>query len=128
MKRQVDNLSVAVRKIKTAILRSRYMAMRLANVEMLKLYMGIGGYVSMNSRKGAWGTGAIESISNRLQQELPGLRGFAPSSIKRMRTFFEAWMPASNRPLPMGDLGGRFTVALPCGRISPIGNGRNVGA
>ena len=104
MKRQVDNLSVAVRKIKTAILRSRYMAMRLANVEMLKLYMGIGGYVSMNSRKGAWGTGAIESISNRLQQELPGLRGFAPSSIKRMRTFFEAWVPASNRPLPMGDL------------------------
>lgn len=104
MKRQADNLSVAVRKIKTAILRSRYMAMRLANVEMLKLYMGIGGYVSMNSRKGAWGTGAIESISNRLQQELPGLRGFAPSSIKRMRTFFEAWVPASNRPLPMGDL------------------------
>lgn len=105
MKRQVDNLSIAVRKIKIAILQSRYMAMRLANVEMLKLYIGIGCYVSANSRKGVWGTGAIESISKRLQQELPGLRGFAPSNIKRMRTFFEAWVSVSNRPLSMGDSG-----------------------
>lgn len=66
----------AVKKIKAAILQSRYMAARLANAEQLKLYFGIGAYVSANSREHKWGTGAIESISRRLQIELPGLRGF----------------------------------------------------
>ncbi|MBR6060214.1 MAG: hypothetical protein IKP58_18765 [Victivallales bacterium] len=63
------------------------MAERLANAEQLKLYFSIGAYVSFNSRKGKWGTGAIEAISKRLQVELPGLRGFSARSIKYMRTF-----------------------------------------
>lgn len=63
-----------VRVIKTAILKSRYIAARLANGEMLKLYFAIGGYVSTNSRNGHWGTGVIDEISAILQKELPGLR------------------------------------------------------
>ena len=35
-----------VKVIKAAILKSRYIAARLANGEMLKLYFAIGGYVS----------------------------------------------------------------------------------
>ena len=81
----------AVKTIKSAILRSRYLAARLANAEQLKLYFGIGGYVSANTRHGQWGTGAIESISRALQAELPGLRGFSPSSMKYMRQFYEEW-------------------------------------
>ena len=64
-----------VKAIKTAILKSRYIAARLASGEMLKLYFAIGGYVSTNSRKGHWGTGVIDEISAILQKELPGLRG-----------------------------------------------------
>ena len=85
------NCIEAVKKIKAAILQSRYMAARLANAEQLKLYFGIGAYVSANSREHKWGTGAIEAISRRLQIELPGLRGFSARSIKYMRTFYEAW-------------------------------------
>lgn len=40
----------AVKRIKTAILQSRYLAARLANGEQLKLYFNIGGYVSDNTR------------------------------------------------------------------------------
>ena len=81
----------AVKVIKTAILKSRYLAAKLANAEMLKLYYAIGGYVSAKSRAGTWGTGAIETISERLSKELPGLRGFSPQNIKNMRQFFEEW-------------------------------------
>lgn len=56
-----------VRVIKTAILKSRYVAARLANAEMLKLYFAIGTYVSRNSREGRWGTGAVDEISRLLQ-------------------------------------------------------------
>lgn len=95
----------AVKKIKAAILQSRYMAARLANAEQLKLYFGIGAYVSANSREHKWGTGAIEAISRRLQIELPGLRGFSARSIKYMRTFYEAWNAAGViRQLPSAEL------------------------
>ena len=85
------DFSVAVKDIKLAILQSRARAARMANVEALKLYFYVGGYVSKKTRTAKWGTGAINALSARLQVELPGLRGFSPSSIKRMRVFFEAW-------------------------------------
>lgn len=83
----------AVRTIKTAILRSQSRAVKYTNTEMLSLYYAIGGYVSGNSRAGTWGTGAIDEISARLREELPGLRGFSSGNIKLMRHFFEAWQP-----------------------------------
>ena len=82
-----------VKVIKAAILKSRYIAARLANGEMLKLYFAIGGYVSQNSRNGRWGSGVIDEISRLLQKELPGLRGFSPTNMKNMRIFYEAWAP-----------------------------------
>ena len=86
-----------VKVIKAAILKSRYIAARLANGEMLKLYFAIGGYVSQNSRNGRWGSGVIDEISRLLQKELPGLRGFSPSNMKNMRIFYEAWSPTEIR-------------------------------
>jgi len=62
--------------------------------------IGIGKYISENSRTGFWGSGDINTISERLQQELPGLRGFSAGNIKRMRIFFEQWsVYIENRPL-----------------------------
>ena len=94
-----------VKVIKTAILKSRYIAARLANGEMLKLYFAIGGYVSQNSRNGRWGTGAIDEISRLLQKELPGLRGFSPTNMKNMRIFYEAWSPKEIRQPVAGEFG-----------------------
>lgn len=55
------------------------------------LYYGIGKYISLNSRGGFWGKGAIEAISERLDRELPGLRGFTSRNLRYMRTFYEEW-------------------------------------
>jgi predicted nuclease of restriction endonuclease-like (RecB) superfamily len=91
--------------IKDAIVRSRYQAAKLVNKELLGLYYAVGRYVSENSRVGAWGKGAIRQLSDSLQSELPGLRGFSESSIKRMREFYEQWFVVfSNRPLSMGEI------------------------
>lgn len=95
----------AVKIIKDAILKSRYKAAQKVNHEMLALYYGIGGFISYESRNAQWGTGAIKAISRMLKQELPGLRGFSESNIKRMRQFYEAWSPYFiNRPFGTGDL------------------------
>ena len=81
----------AVDVIKTAILQSQARAAKAVNQEQLALYYGIGRYVSANTRKKKWGTGAIETISSQLRKELPGLRGFSATSMRNMRTFYEEW-------------------------------------
>ena len=83
----------AVRTIKQAILKSQYEAVKGVNAQQLALYYSIGGYISANTRTGTWGKGAIDAISSRLQEELPGLRGFSATNLRNMRIFFEAWSP-----------------------------------
>lgn len=94
----IEQYLEAVKVIKMAILRSQNSTAKYTNKEFLSLYYSIGGYVSNNSREGTWGTGAIEEISARLREELPGLRGFSSGNIKLMRQFFEAWQPVLQAP------------------------------
>ena len=86
------DFATAVKDIKLAILQSRARAAHASNVEALKLYFYVGGYVSKKTRTAKWGSGAIDALSSRLQVELPGLRGFSAASIKYMRLFFDEWM------------------------------------
>ena len=85
------DFSAAVRDIKLAILQARARAAHASNVEALKLYFYVGGYVSKKTRAAKWGTGAINALSERLQVELPGLRGFSPQHIRFMRQFYDEW-------------------------------------
>ena len=87
----IQKYDEAVNVIKTAILQSQYDAARSVNEKQLMLYYGIGKYISANSRNGAWGSGAIDTISEQLQKELPGLRGFSARNLRNMRMFYEEW-------------------------------------
>ena len=90
----------AVKMIKTAILQSQADAVRATNKRLLALYFGVGKYLSINSRTGTWGTGAINAISERLDRELPGLRGFSPRNLRNMRVFYEEWSFLDKLTLP----------------------------
>jgi len=87
----ISNYTTATEQIKEAILSSQYKAAKQVNAVQLSLYYGVGRYVSQNTRKGVWGTGAIKAISEQLHKELPGLRGFSERNIKNMRAFYEEW-------------------------------------
>ena len=94
-----------VNQIKDAIIRSRYQAAKLVNKELLGLYYAVGRYVSLNSRENVWGQSAIKQLSESLQRELPGLRGFSEGAIKKMRLFYEEWqLVFLNRSLTTNDL------------------------
>lgn len=97
MTQNISTYQNAVDIIKTSILQSQARAAKSVNQEQLTLYYGIGRYVSENTRKNNWGSGAIETISARLRQELPGLRGFSATSIKYMRIFYEEWQIIETR-------------------------------
>ena len=91
MESSIQQYKQAVSVIKEAILHSQYRAAKMVTGEELSLNFGIGAYVSNRSRQEKWGTSIIESISEQLRRELPGLRGFSARSIRNMRTFYEYW-------------------------------------
>ena len=93
---QNEELTNAVQVIKDAILQSQQRALKAINQEQLALYYGIGRYISINTRKKNWGKGFIDSVSEQLRKELPGLRGFSAPSMRKMRTFYEEWMMLSD--------------------------------
>ena len=106
MTNEIDKFDMAyasiVQTIKEAIQRSQARTLHLMNREVLSLYYGIGRYISDNSRKNFWGTGALAQISSQLQKEMPGLKGYSETSLKDMRTFYEEWCPFINRR-PLAD-------------------------
>lgn len=122
MNKNTDNSNIqqtadAVNILRNAILQSQARAVKAVNQEQLALYFGIGRYISANTRNKNWGSGVIESISNQLQLELPGLRGFGSTNLKNMRLFYEAWSAIEinssvttdeldcKSPITIGDLG-----------------------
>ena len=99
-----ENYALAVKTIKTAILQGQYAAAKGTNRIQLATYFAIGKYISLNSRHGFWGKGAIETISEQLRRELPGLRGYSPSNMKNMRLFYEKWSVLDSKsPIAIGE-------------------------
>jgi len=78
-------------EVKQRILQSRYKAATLANKEMLMLYYETGRRLSEKIKIAGWGASVVRSISEDLQRELPGLRGFSFSNLKNMRQFYEEY-------------------------------------
>ena len=77
--------------IKTAILQTQYEASKDINRIQLGLYFGIGKFLSEKTRNAKWGTEALQTISDRLKSDIPGLRGFSATSLKKMRIFYDNW-------------------------------------
>ena len=108
------NYDKAVEIIKTAILQSQYDAALSVNEKQLMLYYAIGKYISLNSRKGFWGKGAIDAISERLDKELPGLKGFSARNLRYMRKFYEEWKILDGNPEITID---NFNLAHACAKL-----------
>ena len=94
----------AVEAIKTAILDAQYEAAKGVNNIQLMLYYAIGRFISQNTRKNKWGTNAITTISQMLKHEMPGLRGYSESNLKKMRIFYEEWSDLDKSFIQTNDL------------------------
>jgi predicted nuclease of restriction endonuclease-like (RecB) superfamily len=80
----VNDLSGLIRQ-------SRYQAAKLVNREVLHLYFGAGKLLSERISRADWGDKILNFISNDIQKNFPGIRGFSISNLKNMRQFFDAY-------------------------------------
>lgn len=87
----LSDYTETLKTLKNAILSSRYRAAVLVNQELLGLYFSVGQLISEKIKQEKWGAKVLERLSEDLQNELPGLKGFSATNIKRMRQFFEIW-------------------------------------
>ncbi|KAF0238426.1 MAG: hypothetical protein FD181_1076 [Prolixibacteraceae bacterium] len=104
-----------IEELKQAILNSRYQAARLVNRELILLYLKIGSKISIQTKEQAWGSKVIEQISNELQRELPGLKGFSAPNLRKMTLFYNFW---SKEPVICSTLSNKFEST----NIELIGN------
>ena len=70
---------------------SRHRAVQAVNTILVDLYWQIGGYLAGRIETDGWGKGTVEALSAHVQPRQPGIRGFSPQNLWRMRQFFEAW-------------------------------------
>jgi predicted nuclease of restriction endonuclease-like (RecB) superfamily len=76
-----------IAELKQSIIQSRYVAARLANREQLLLYFKTGKMLSEKIAAEKWGMKILVQISEDLQKQLPGLRGFSATNLKNMKQF-----------------------------------------
>ena len=73
--------------IKQRIRHAQYEAMRAVNTEIIALYWEIGRSIAEKQSNG-WGKSVVEQLSNDIQTEFPGIKGFGSRNIWYMVQFY----------------------------------------
>lgn len=61
------------------------------NRELIQLYWDIGRKIVERQELEGWGGGVINRLAHDLQNAFPGMQGFSPSNVSRMRAFYSAY-------------------------------------
>jgi len=61
------------------------------NRELIGLYWQIGKGIVERQQRDGWGEGIVDRLATDIQREFPGIEGFSPRNIWRMRAFYLAW-------------------------------------
>jgi predicted nuclease of restriction endonuclease-like (RecB) superfamily len=78
-------------EVVSLIEQARQRAYQAANTQLIDLYWKVGEYVSVKIEADGWGKGTVKELSAYIQLRQPGIRGFSPQNIWRMRQFFDAY-------------------------------------
>ena len=95
-KRRVDAIKPAVPEaafdeVVEMIEQSRHRATQVVNSFLVDLYWQIGEHLSRKIEADGWGKRTVVELSAHVQRRQPGIRGFSPQNLWRMRQFVDAW-------------------------------------
>jgi len=77
-----------VKDIKEKILSSQYQALKKVNRELISLYWCIGKDIVEKQNEYGWGKSVVKNLSQELQKEFVGIRGFSAQNLWNMRMFY----------------------------------------
>lgn len=79
--------------IKQRIRAGQYEALRAVNTALIQLYMDIGQLIVERQAGETWGRSIVTTLARDLQAEFPGMQGFSPANLWRMKLFYETYAP-----------------------------------
>ncbi|MCX6075100.1 MAG: PDDEXK nuclease domain-containing protein [Campylobacterales bacterium] len=83
-----DNFNHFVIEIKEKILSSQYTALKAVNKELISLYWEIGKSIITKQEVFGWGKSIVQNLSDELQKEFVGMKGFSVQNLWNMRLFY----------------------------------------
>jgi len=81
----------AFAEVAALIASSRVRAVQAVNTTLIELYWQVGAFISRKIEAAEWGDGVVPQLAAYLARTQPGLRGFTPRNLFRMRLFFETY-------------------------------------
>ena len=88
MNLQENQFKSFVSDIKTRILQGQYEALKSVNKELISLYWDIGKSIVSKQQEHGWGKSVVKNLSDELQKEFVGMKGFSQRNLWNMRNFY----------------------------------------
>jgi len=73
------------------IVAARTRALASVNTVLIDLYWKIGEHISGKIADEGWGQGTVTALAGYIQRRQPGLKGFSPQNLWRMRQFYDSY-------------------------------------
>lgn len=87
----LQNLQPFVEELKTAIRQAQNQALQSVNKVLIQLYWTIGQRIVEKQDQYGWGKSIVSQISEELQNEFVGTKGFSAQNLWNMRQFYLAY-------------------------------------
>ena len=112
-----------LKSLKGQIRRAQAKAAVRVNVELLRLYWGMGHDIAEKRMDAKYGSGFFENLSRDLKLEFPGMEGFSVSNLKYIKRFYHFYSAkirhqpgdessTENRQQPVDDFEILFSIPL----------------
>jgi len=90
---ELDNTFAEIARI---VEEARDNAYRKVNEELILMYQRVGQFLSEKSKDANYGDGYIDSLSDYIQHQFPGIKGFNRRGLYRMKQFYETYVGNEN--------------------------------
>ena len=101
-------------QVRVRILQAQTRAAFAVNRELLHLYWEMGKDIVLRQEREGWGTSVIERLAQDLGSAFPGVAGFSPRNLWRMRAFYLAYAPGGeDLPQAVAEVAAGGRSALP---------------
>jgi predicted nuclease of restriction endonuclease-like (RecB) superfamily len=101
-----------ITEIKTKILSSQYEALKAVNKELIGLYWDIGRTILEKQEAFGWGKSIVKNISQELQKEFVGMKGFSVQNLWNMRLFYFEYSQNTKLQTLSREIGWSHNVAI----------------
>lgn len=101
-----------ITEIKSKILSSQYEALKAVNKELIGLYWDIGKNILEKQEAFGWGKSIVKNLSEELQKEFVGMKGFSVQNLWNMRQFYFEYSKSTKLQTLSREIGWSHNVAI----------------